>query len=130
MADTGKGSLGFSKSAGAKQPAPTKDSGTTIVDKRSGRGKTDFADEKTYAKNRNRLSNLRYPLGEEVAPDIPGTDGSIGARHVDASEVDENQWINVKYEVVEHPDPDPNQKHLLRRGPEVPKMKCHVCKKP
>ena len=101
-----------------------------IVDKRSGRGKADFTDEKTYEKNRNRLSPVRWKLGEEPYHDTEANDGYIGAREVDPSEVDESKWVNVKYEIVEHPDPDPNQKDMLRRGPKVPKLKCHVCQKP
>lgn len=131
MAESTKGTSTSREPAGNDAaPKTERDPTPVIVDKRSGRGKTDFTDEATYAKNRNRLANVRWPLGEEPYPDVEGTDGHIGARKVDASEADESKWINVKYEVVEHPDPDPNQKDMLRRGPKVPKLKCHVCTKP
>lgn len=77
----------------------------------------------------NRLSNVRWPLGEEPYNDTPGTDGSIGAAHKDASEIEDGEWVNVQLDVTEHPDPDPNQKYLLVRGPEI-KMKCHLCQTP
>lgn len=131
MAEPTKGTSAPSKPAGNDVAAKTERNPTpVIVDKRSGRGKTDFTDQKTYDKNRNRLSNVRWKLGEEPYVDTEATDGYIGAREVDPSEVDESKWVNVKYEVVEHPDPDPNQKNLLRRGPKVPKLTCHVCGKP
>lgn len=83
-----------------------------IVDKRSGRGKADFADSETYKRNPNRLSNVRWPIGEEPYPDTPGTEKDDG-------------WVNVKIERV-NPPLEPNQKHLLSDGAKV-KIKCHVC---
>jgi hypothetical protein len=86
-----------------------------IVDKRSGRGKADFADDATYEKNPNRLSNVRWPTGEEPYPDTPGTEKDDG-------------WVNVKIEHVSLP-PEPNQKHLLQLGAQL-RMRCHVCAQP
>lgn len=69
-----------------------------------------------YEKNPNRLSNVRWPVGEEPYPDVEGTSP-------------DDQWVNVKLEVTEHPDPDPNQRHLLRGGPEL-RMPCAHCGQP
>ena len=86
----------------------------SVVDKRSGRGKTDFADENTYKKTPNRLSNVRWPLGQEPYPDVPGTG--------------DDEWINVKLDVTEH-EKRTNQKHLLSGGAEL-RLNCHVCNQP
>lgn len=72
-----------------------------------------------YSKNANRLSNIRWPIGEEPYADTEGTDGSIGARHIDSAKEAEGQWTNVKLDVTEHPDPDPDQRSLLHGGAEV-----------
>lgn len=76
--------------------------------------------------NRNRLSNVRFPLGEEPWPDMVATDGHIGAQHVDGAGPDD-QWFNLKVE--QHlPKEDPKQKHLLHGGPEL-RIKCDKCDK-
>lgn len=51
-------------------------------------------------------------MGAEPYPDMPGTDKEDG-------------WVNVIYEQHE-PDPDPNQRKLLKGGPET-KLKCFTC---
>lgn len=56
-----------------------------------------------YSKNSNRLSNVRFPIGEEPWNDVVGT-------HKD------DPYVNVKLEVVENPDPGPNQRNLLGGG--------------
>ena len=65
-----------------------------------------------YDKNPNRLANVRWPVGED-----PGQEGT--------SERD-GQWINVKLDVTEHPDPDPDQRDLLGGGPAL-RLNCGVC---
>lgn len=69
-----------------------------------------------YDQNPNRLSNVRWPLGEEPYPDVEGT-------HKDSP------WVNVKLDVTENPPEDPNQRHLLRGGPEL-RMPCALCGEP
>ena len=64
-------------------------------------------------KSQNRLSMVRWPVGEEPYPDVPGTDKA-------------DPWVNVKLDVVEHPDLGPNQRGLLRGGPEL-RMRCERC---
>lgn len=104
-----------SATTGATSVEQPTNASPSLVDKRSGRGKADFTDDKTYDKNPNRLANVRWPLGEEPYPDTPGTDKDDG-------------WVNVKIEHVNLP-PEPNQKHLLTLGAEV-RMKCHICSGP
>ena len=79
-------------------------------------GLADFADVETYRKNRNRLSNIRWPIGQEPYSDVPGT-------------TKDDPWVNVKLEVTEHPAPDPNQRGLLTGGPEI-RMPCAHCQEP
>lgn len=67
-------------------------------------------------------------MGEEPYTDTPGTDGSIGAQHKDASEVKDGDWVNVKIEYTSLPN-EPDQKKLLKLGAET-RMPCHVCQKP
>lgn len=71
---------------------------------------------------------MRWPLGEEPYADTPGTDGSIGAQHKDASEVKDGEWVNVQIEYTGLP-PEPNQKKLLHLGA-MTRLPCHVCKQP
>lgn len=86
-----------------------------IVDKRASRRA--ILDEPTdYSKNANRLSNVRWPVGED-----PSDEGT--------SERDKD-WVNVKLEVTENPPDEPHQLELLNRnGPEL-RMKCAHCDKP
>jgi len=104
--------------------ATTAKTGTTAppspVDKRSSSG--------TYKKTPNRLSNVRWKLGEEPYADVDGTDGSIGAQHKEMSDIKDGETVNVKIEYV-NPPLEPKQKHLLGSGPEI-RMKCQVCHKP
>ena len=98
--------------AGPSVAEPASDGTPKIVDKRSGRGKADFADAETYKKNPNRLSNVRWPLGQEPN----GEEGSVEG----------DGWINVKLDVTENPDPGPNQKKDLRRTTELT-LPCEKC---
>ena len=93
----------------------------TIIDKRtSSGGKLEYGklqpEPDNTARGNTRLSNVRWPLGQEPYPDVEGTDKDDG-------------WVNVKMEVVEHPDPDPNQLHLLHGGAEL-KINCFHCGEP
>lgn len=65
-----------------------------------------------YKATRHRLSTVRYPVGED-----PGDEGT--------SERDKT-WVNVKLDITETPDPDPNQRELLHGGPEL-HMDCQLC---
>lgn len=49
-------------------------------------------------------------------------------REIDPANVPDDEWVNVKLEVVENPDPGPNQRDLIRGGPEI-RMKCFKCGK-
>ena len=71
-----------------------------------------MTDEATYRRNRNRLSSVRWPLGHEPYPDVPGT-------HED------DPWVNIRLEVKEGGE-EPRQRHLLRSGQETP-FRCHKC---
>ena len=95
---------------------PTVTTGTTatktpMTDKRSSQKILNQPTD--YSKNANRLSNVRWPLGQEPYHDVEGTG-------------DDDNVVNVKLEVVENPDPDPNQRHLLGGGPEL-KIPCFTC---
>lgn len=94
--------------------APSAPAPSLFVPKPGQLGRTDFTDEATYRKNRNRLANYRWPVGEEADPNMPGT-----------SERDDG-WVNLKLDITEHPDPDPNQRDLLHGGPEL-KLPCGIC---
>ena len=67
-----------------------------------------------YSKQPNRLSNVRFPLGEEPWPDIDGT-------HED------DPYVNIKLDVVEGADPDPDQKALLNLNGPLIRMNCAHC---
>lgn len=63
----------------------------------------------------SRLSNVRWPLGEEPYADVQATDK-------------DSPWVNLKIE--QHvADNDPNQRHLLHGGAEL-RFKCHKCNEP
>lgn len=101
--------------------ATTAKSGTSasnsITDKRSSSGRKAILNEpSSYKVTQNRLSNVRWAVGEEPYHDVEGT-------HKD------DPTVNVKLEVVEHPDPDPNQRNLLGSGPEL-RIKCFTCGAP
>ena len=111
------------------EPVTETESAPAIVDKRRNfrlledvdaeayrPGAVDFADTETYQKNPNRLSTTRFPLGEEPWPDVEGTDK-------------DSPWTNVKLDVTEHPDPDPDEKHLLHGGAELV-LNCFHCNQP
>lgn len=59
----------------------------------------------------NRLSNVRWPLGQE--PDAEGNNTEDG-------------YVNVKMEVVEDTNPHIDQSNLLGGGPELP-LPCMHC---
>lgn len=67
-----------------------------------------------YSKQPNRLSNVRWPLGEEPHHDVEGTDP-------------DDPFVNIKLEVVEGADPDPDQKSLLNLNGPLIRMKCAHC---
>ena len=101
--------------SGDSGPADVVSTTPVITDKRSGRGKADWSDEKTYRKNQNRLSLIRWPIGEEPY--------NVEATHPD------DPWVNVKLDVIENPDLDPDQRELLMGGPEI-RMPCRHCNEP
>lgn len=93
----------------------TSSSRPVIVDRRSSNKRLDILNQPTdYSKNPNRLSNLRWGVGQE--PDGEGTSKDDG-------------WVNIKLDVTEHLPPEPEQKSLLGGGPEL-LLKCFHCGKP
>jgi hypothetical protein len=71
-----------------------------MIDKRSSSGnKLKYGeldpDPDNTARGNTRLSQVRWPLGEEPYPDVEGTDP-------------DDPTVNVKLEVVEHPDTGPS----------------------
>lgn len=90
-----------------------------VVDRRSSSrikyGELD-PDSIDTARGSVRLSQVRWPVGEEPYPDVPGTDTR-------------EPWVNVKLEVTEHAPPPPNQRDLLHGGAEL-RMKCVLCNEP
>ncbi len=101
--------------------APSTDGGKTINDKRSSAGRKerrkDILNVPTdYSKNPNRLSNVRFPLGEEPWHDVVGT-------------TKDDPYVNVKLEVVEGKDPGPNQRNLLGGGARL-LVDCFHCHEP
>jgi hypothetical protein len=92
-----------------------------MIDKRSSSGnKLKYGeldpDPDNTSRGNTRLSQVRWPLGEEPYPDVEGTDP-------------DDPTVNVKLEVVEHPDTGPNQRDMLGGGPEL-EMPCFVCHTP
>lgn len=113
MADGDETTRDPRESVGADDTRPNGSS--RIVDKRtSTKIKYGELEPSTDKRTQNRLSNTRWPLGEE-----PGAEGT----HPD------DPWVNVKLEVVEHEDTGPNQRHLLHGGVEL-RMKCSLCHEP
>ena len=78
----------------------------------------DILNEPTdYSVNPNRLANARFPIGEEPWHDVEGTDK-------------DDNWVNIKLEVVEGEDPEPSQKDQLNLNGPLLRMKCAHCGKP
>ncbi len=69
-------------------------------------------DAELYKKNPNRLSNVRWKLGEEPYPDAVATDK-------------DSPWINIQLDVTENPEKI-DQRGLLSGGPEI-RMNCAAC---
>jgi hypothetical protein len=88
--------------------------GAALVDRRKNRRLLEEigTDEKLYKRNPNRLSNVRWKLGEEPYADAVGTSK-------------DDPWINIELEVVENPEKI-DQRDLLSGGPEI-KMNCATC---
>lgn len=74
-------------------------------------GKFDPDPEDT-ARGNTRVSQVRWPLGEEPYPDVPGTELDDG-------------WVNYQLEVVEGAE-HVDQRAILKGGPEL-RMPCMHC---
>lgn len=110
-----------------EHPEPVIRAPAPAVDKRSSSGhKADYTDSETYHRNRNRLANVRWKLGENPHDDLAV--GSVGARELTPEQaLQEPGYVDYKVEMHEPHQPTEQEQYAGLRGSDSG-IRCWSCR--